>query len=326
MKVKYFGKVEIFMVVMSALFLFISAMISKDIFNDSIRTHNNNWMAVRGNSYIRINYIDPKPLATDIDGTNLYLAGYWLSDSLTDYFVLQADPNSEDTKKLLKNSDQLTDQPQRVLGSRNGSKKNEKIIEVVKKTSKSQDLPREISLYFEKEDYFSTSDLENPVWNFAQAVLFTLIFYSFFAALPNIYIFIRYYKAKKARSTFFETYPELMEDLENIVGNTTYLDQTAGLAIYKDHLIAFSQNFAIVDLRRMKSLEISGRGNQLVYGAPGLLLLTYLLRAATILVKGESKKDKQILMAHHSLDKPEAKDRLVTAIGAYSAAIAVRIR
>lgn len=52
----------------------------------------------------------------------------------------------------------------------------------------------------------------------------------------------------------------------------------------------------------------------------------YLLRAVTVLVKGESKKDKQVLMAHHSLDKPEAKDRLVTAVEAYSAAIAVRIR
>ncbi|KXT77489.1 hypothetical protein STRDD11_02549 [Streptococcus sp. DD11] len=326
MKVKYLGKIEIFMAVMSALLLFISIMITKDIFKDSIRTHNNNWMAVKGNSYISINYLQSEPLATDVDGTNLYLAGYWLSDSLTEYFVLQADPNSEDTKNLLKNADKLSDQPQRVLGSRNGSRKNEKITEIVEKTSQLPDIPREIKLYFNEEDYFSISDLENPVWNFAQAAFFALIFYAIFAALPNIFILVRWRKSKKAAKAFFEAYPELMGDLNNIESGAAYLDKTVGLAIYKNHLLAFSQNFAIADLQRVKSLEISGRGNQLVYGAPGLLLLMSLLRAATILVKGESKKDKQILMAHHSLDKPEAKDRLVTAIGAYSAAIAVVIR
>ncbi|MBZ2038710.1 hypothetical protein K1J08_05955 [Streptococcus sanguinis] len=45
-------------------------------------------------------------------------------------------------------------------------------------------------------------------------------------------------------------------------------------------------------------MEISGGGIQLVYGAPGLLLLMYLFRAATILVKGDSKKDKRVLMVH----------------------------
>lgn len=323
MKIKYLGKIELFTAAMSALLLFISVMISRDIFKDSIRIHNNNWMAVKGNSYININYIDPKPLATDIDGTNLYLAGYWLSDSLTDYFVLQADPNSEETKNLLKNADKLGEQPQKVLGSQNGSKKNEKITEIVKKTSQSSDLPREISLYFEKEDYFSTSDLESPVWNFTQAALFTLVFYAFFAALPNIYIFLRYRKAKKAKRTLFEAYPELIGDLENIADNAAYLDQTTGLAIYKNHLIAFNQNFGVADLRQVKSIEISGRGNQIFYGNPILLVLMHLLRATTILVKGERKKDKQVLIAHQMLDRLEIRDRFVAAVQAYSATIAV---
>ena len=58
-------------------------------------------MSVSGNSYIGISYIDPNPIKTDIDGTNLYIAGYSLSEQLTNYFVLQADPNKDETKTLL---------------------------------------------------------------------------------------------------------------------------------------------------------------------------------------------------------------------------------
>ena len=326
MKVKYLGRVEIFMAVMSAILLLMSIMISKGIFEDSIETHDNNWMSVKGNSYININYLQTEPLATDIDGTNLYLAGYWLSDDLTDYFVLQADPNSRDTKTLLKNADKLPSQPQRVLGSTDGSQKNQAIMEIVRKTSQSQEVDPAILRYFKDEEYFSISDLENPVWNFAQAVLWALIFFAVLAAFPNIFILVRRRKSKKAARVFFEAYPELMGDLNNIESQAVYLDKQAGLAIYKNHLLAFRQNFAAADLRRVKSLEVSGRGNQVVFGGLGILLLMSLLRATTILVRGESKKDKQVLMAHPSLDKPEASQHFVAAIEAYSPAITVVIR
>lgn len=118
--------------------------------------------------------------------------------------------------------------------------KKEKIIELVQKTSQSPDIPKEIKLYFDKEDYFSISDLENPVWNFAQAAFFTLIFYKIFAMLPNIYVLLRYCKGKKGKRVFFEAYPELMGNLENIASDALYLDQAVGFAIYKNHLVAFS--------------------------------------------------------------------------------------
>lgn len=326
MKVKFLGKIEIFMAVTSALLLFISAMIVKDIFEDSIETHNGNWMSVKGNSYISINYINPEPLATDIDGTNLYLAGYWASEQLTDYFVLQADPDSEETKTLLANADQLPTQHQRVLGSQNGSQTNEKIMEVVRQTSQSEDLPREIKLYFDEDAYFSTSDLENPLWNFVQAVFWALVVYAIVAALPNLYVFVRWRRAKKAAKTFFETYPELMGDLGNIEGSAAYLDKQVGLAIYKNHLLAFDQQFAAADLQRVTTLQVSSRANQAVFGPVGLILIMSILRATTIRIKGETRKDKQVIFAHPSLDLPVAREQFLTAIASYSPAITVEVR
>lgn len=114
-----------------------------------------------------------------------------------------------------------------------------------------------------------------------------------------------------------------MENLENIASEALYLDQAVGFAIYKNHLVAFSQSFTIADLRRAKSMEISGRGSPLVYGVPSLLLLMYLLRAETILVKGDSKKDKRVLMVHQMLDMSEIRDRFVAMVQAYSTMIAV---
>lgn len=114
-----------------------------------------------------------------------------------------------------------------------------------------------------------------------------------------------------------------MENLENIASEALYLEQAVGFAIYKNHLVAFSQSFTIEDLWRAKSMEISGRGSQLVYVVSGLLLLMYLLRAETILVKGDSKKDKRVLMVYQMLGTPKIRDRFVAMVQTYSTTIAV---
>ena len=160
MKVRYLGKNGKAALLLSAFIAFLSVVFTWGLFKDSIKTHDSGWMSVRGNSYIGISYIDPNPIKTDIDGTNLYIAGYSLSEQLTNYFVLQADPNKDETKTLLANADQLQQNPQRVLGSRNGSKPNPTIQAVVKEVRESPDVDKEIRLYFE-DDYFSITDLED---------------------------------------------------------------------------------------------------------------------------------------------------------------------
>ena len=80
MKVRYFGKTEIGVLLLSAFILFLSYSFTCNFFEDDIKTHDSGWMSVRGNSYLNITYLDPKPIQTDVDGTNLYLAGYRLSD------------------------------------------------------------------------------------------------------------------------------------------------------------------------------------------------------------------------------------------------------
>ena len=235
MKVRYLGKNGKAALLLSAFIAFLSVVFTWGLFKDSIKTHDSGWMSVSGNSYIGISYIDPNPIKTDIDGTNLYIAGYSLSEQLTNYFVLQADPNKDETKTLLANADQLQQNPQRVLGSRNGSKPNPTIQAVVKEVSESPDVDKEIRLYFE-DDYFSITDLEDQFQSSLIAFGVGTLIYLVFATAPNIYIFIQCRRAKHQAKEFFDLYPELMGQLQSMESGASYLDRKVGLAIYKDHL------------------------------------------------------------------------------------------
>lgn len=325
MKIKYFGRLEKTLLVLSALTLFVVAMMSKVFFEDDIETHDRNWMSVRGNSYINITYIEPDPIATDIEGTNLYLAGYRLSEQLANYFILQADPDSQDTQALLKNAEQLEAKPQRVLGSVNGSEPNQAITAIAAETSQSSDIDPEILLYFEEKDYFSLTDLENPTLSLMKAVAVTLVAYAIFAALPNILVWRRHRQAKQSAKELFEIYPELMGNLEQIRSGASYLEETVGLAIYKDHFIAFSEIFSAVDLRQVTDLDISAWGNKVSLVSPYGLLL-WLLRATTIKTKGDSKRDKKVLLAHHRLGQSLVLDQFVSALEDHSSAIKITVR
>lgn len=316
MKVRYWGKNGKLAFLLSLFIAFLSVVFTWGFFDDSIKTHDSGWMAMRGNSYIAINYIDPKPIKTDVDGTNLYIAGYYLSDQLTNYFVLQADPNKDETKSLLVNADKLQQSPQRVFGSRNGSKPNPTIQEVVKEVSQSSDLDKEIRLYFE-DDYFSITDLENQFQSLMIAVGVALLIYLVFAAAPNIYIFIHRRQAKRQAKEFFELYPELMGQIRSLESGASYVDRKAGVAIYRDHLVSFGQSFGFIDLRKAKKIVIANSTKY--YSAnPIALLVVFLSRSSSLVALGAKGKHKQTVEVNHRINKQDTSYDFVQGIQAYS--------
>lgn len=316
MKVRYLGKNGKTALLLSAFIAFLSVVFTWGLFKDSIKTHDSGWMSVRGNSYIGISYIDPNPIKTDIDGTNLYIAGYSLSEQLTNYFILQADPNKDETKSLLANADRLQQNPQRALGSRNGSKPNPTIQAVVKEVSKSPDVDKEIRLYFE-DDYFSITDLEDQFQSSLIAFGVGALIYLVFATAPNIYIFIQFRRAKHQAKEFFALYPELMDQLQSMESGASYLDRKVDLAIYKDHLVSFGQSFGIIDLRKAKKIVIANSSRYYSIN-PFFLLLAFLSRSSSIVGLGAKGKSKQTVEVTHRINKQDESYDFVQGVQEYS--------
>lgn len=316
MKVRYLGKNGKAALLLSAFIAFLSVVFTWGLFKDSIKTHDSGWMSVSGNSYIGISYIDPNPIKIDIDGTNLYIAGYRLSEQLTNYFVLQADPDKDETKTLLANANQLQQNPQRVLGSRNGSKPNPTIQAVVKEVSESPDVDKEIRLYFE-DDYFSITDLKDQFQSSLIAFGVGTLIYLVFATAPNIYIFIQCRRAKHQAKEFFALYPELMDQLQSMESGASYLDRKVGLAIYKDHLVSFGQSFGIIDLRKAKKIVIANSSRYYSIN-PLFLLLAFLSRSSSLVALGAKGKSKQTVEVAHRINKQDASYDFVQGIQAYS--------
>lgn len=322
MKVRYFGKTEIGVLLLSAFILFLSYSFTCNFFEDDIKTYDSGWMSVRGNSYLNITYLDPKPIQTDVDGTNLYLAGYRLSDQLVNYFILQADPNSKETKELIKNADHLEEHPQRVLGSRNGSKPHPLIQKVVQETSQSKDLDKEVSLYFEKEDYFSISELDNQVQSMLVAGLVLLLIYGVFAAVPNGYLILQWRRARQAKRELFKLYPELMGAFDHLEMTASYLDKRAGVAIYKDHLILFGQRFGMIDLREAQTLVVS-KSNDGYFVNPFIALFVKLFHSTTVMALGARGNNSKAIPVNQSLNQPDVKNHFIEGVQSYSPSIEV---
>lgn len=267
-----------------------------------------------------LTYFKPEPIAIDIEGTNLYVAGYKVSQrsDYVSYFVMQADPKNEVIKSMTANVATLAENPQRVFGSSNGSNPNKAILDIVKTAKDSEQIDQDVRLYLDDDAYFSISDLKYQQMNLLKAVGIGALVVAIFEVGPLLFIWSRRRNARKAEKEFFGTYPELNGSLQNVKDKADYVDEKAGLAIYQDYLISFCQAFGSADIRKAKHFDI------MEIRFANLFFTLIFGKTSTIKVSNENKKERKILFANAINSTPGAKADLVEALNDYSTEFVVK--
>lgn len=180
-----------------------------------------------------------EPIPTQKKAETVYLI-----DTGKKLMLLQASSGDKVLKEISDNYKKLANNPARI------------IVKVVPTSNKVSDFLKELNIdeslkqQFRRDKYLSSYEVDKDLFSM-KIGFFILLGLGILIIGQGIYHASR---IKKAYATLYQSYPELAEDI-TLLRQGEFYDEQIGLALYKNHLVAFRIGTGVVDLRNVQGIR-----------------------------------------------------------------------